>query len=65
MPIYEYACVGCGKRFEEIVVRKSDETDIACPGCASKDVSRIVSRPAATKTSGDRGSAAPSCGPVG
>ncbi len=71
MPIYEYACAPCGKVFEELVIRKSDEADVKCPSCGSADVSRQMSRPAAARVGGggDRGgggySPAPSCGPVG
>lgn len=68
MPIYEYACAPCGKSFEELVIRKSDEAEVKCPACGSADVARQMSRPAATRASGGGGgsfSAAPSCGPVG
>jgi putative FmdB family regulatory protein len=68
MPIYEYACAPCGKSFEELVIRKSDEADVKCPACGSADVGRQMSRPAATRVgSGSGGSYSParSCGPVG
>ncbi len=66
MPIYEYACAGCGKTFEELILRKSDEAEVACPACRGRKVSRQMSRPAATRGGGDGGfSAAPSCGPIG
>ncbi|HEY6098606.1 MAG TPA: zinc ribbon domain-containing protein [Anaeromyxobacter sp.] len=67
MPIYEYACAPCGKVFEELILRKSDEDALACPACASTDLSRVMSRPAAARTgaAGADGGPAPSCGPVG
>jgi putative FmdB family regulatory protein len=68
MPIYEYACAPCGKTFEELVLRKSDEAEVRCPACGSADVGRQMSRPAAARTSGGGGGGfAPpsSCGPVG
>ncbi len=66
MPIYEYACIPCGKVFEELIVRKSDEDEIACPSCESSEVRRIMSRPAAARISGASGGGPPpSCGPVG
>jgi len=66
MPIYEYTCTPCGKRFEELVIRKSDEAEIACPACKSTEVSRLISRTAAPPVQGAGGSApARSCGPVG
>ncbi|HET8540009.1 MAG TPA: zinc ribbon domain-containing protein, partial [Anaeromyxobacter sp.] len=45
MPIYEYACNPCGKVFEELVIRRSDEDEISCPSCKSREVSRVMSRP--------------------
>ncbi len=71
MPIYEYACTPCGKTFEELLIRRSDEADVRCPGCGSADVARQMSRPAAVgggSGGGDGGgfvSSGSSCGPVG
>jgi putative FmdB family regulatory protein len=68
MPIYEYACAPCGKTFEELVIRRSDEAEVRCPGCGSAEVGRQMSRPAAARVSGGGGGGyapAPSCGPVG
>jgi putative FmdB family regulatory protein len=66
MPIYEYACPRCGRSFEELVVRRSDEADVRCPGCGASDVARQMSRPASVGSGA--GSSAPTsrgCGPVG
>jgi putative FmdB family regulatory protein len=41
MPIYEYACPGCGKRFEKLVRRFGEA--VACPSCASPDVEKQLS----------------------
>jgi putative FmdB family regulatory protein len=66
MPIYEYACKPCGKVFEELVLRSSDEDEIACPSCSSAEVSRVMSRPAAARADGGGAARPPrSCGPVG
>ncbi len=67
MPIYEYACTPCGKTFEELILRRSDESEVRCPSCGSAEVGRRMSRPAATRGSGGGGGgfAPPSCGPVG
>ena len=64
MPIYEYACASCEKRFEELIVRKSDESEVKCPACGRREVARQMSRPASTRTGGG-GGAPPACGPVG
>ncbi len=66
MPIYEYQCQPCGKKFEELVLRASDEKDVVCPACRSQAVNRLMSRPAASRSGGDGPAAsAPQCGPVG
>jgi putative FmdB family regulatory protein len=41
MPIYEYRCRGCDKDFEKYVPGVS--TEVACPACASGDVTRKLS----------------------
>ncbi len=41
MPIYEYACSGCGSRFEKLVRRFGDA--VSCPSCASADVEKQLS----------------------
>ncbi len=64
MPIYEYACARCGKTFEELLVRRSDEDDVRCPACHTDDVERVMSRPAAAPSGGSR-AAGRGCGPVG
>ncbi|ABS26683.1 zinc ribbon domain-containing protein [Anaeromyxobacter sp. Fw109-5] len=65
MPIYEYACTRCEKQFEELIVRRSDEADVKCPACGGAEVSRRMSRPAATRGGASGGGAPPACGPVG
>jgi putative FmdB family regulatory protein len=67
MPIYEYACAPCGKDFEQLVIRRSDEAEVQCPLCGSREVARRMSRPAAARVSDGSSAAAraPACGPVG
>jgi putative FmdB family regulatory protein len=68
MPIYEYACGDCGTVFEEFIIRRSDEAEVACKSCRSRSVARQMSRPAAARVGGGGGgsyASAPSCGPVG
>lgn len=66
MPIYEYACKGCGRVFEEIVLRRADEDEVTCPGCRGRRVAKVMSRPAAPAPGGgDAGRPGPGCGPVG
>lgn len=41
MPIFEYECGGCGKRFEHLVRHTSP--DVACPACQGRDLRRLMS----------------------
>ena len=41
MPIYEYVCGSCERRFERLV-RRFDEA-VACPSCASSAVEKQLS----------------------
>ena len=45
MPIYEYQCDACGKRFEEIQ-KFSDPPLEVCPVCGRGTVHRLLSSPA-------------------
>jgi len=38
MPLYEYACSGCGRRFEELQRIGADATGVVCPSCGGRDV---------------------------
>jgi len=67
MPIYEYACAACDETFETLIIRTSDEAEVACPTCRTAQVSRVLSRTAAHRTGASEGGGAPgrACGPVG
>jgi putative FmdB family regulatory protein len=41
VPLYEYACPGCGQRFEKLVRRFGEE--VACPACSATDVEKQLS----------------------
>jgi putative FmdB family regulatory protein len=43
MPIYEFRCQGCGKRFERLVLGGATP---ACPACAGLQLEKLVSSPA-------------------
>lgn len=67
MPIYEYVCDVCGKAFEELIIRRSDEAEVACPACKGRKVSRLMSRTSSLSGGGGGGigGGGPACGPVG
>ena len=43
MPIYEYACLGCGHEFEKIQ-KVSDAAVRKCPACGRSKARRLISR---------------------
>jgi len=40
MPLFEYVCQQCGRRFEAFV---TGGRTAACPGCGSSDLEKLVS----------------------
>ena len=50
MPLFEYACRGCGRHFEAFVTA---DRAAACPSCEGTDLQKLLSSP------GMVGSAAP------
>lgn len=44
MPIYEYRCAACGKKFSALVGMTAEPDDEACPHCGSPNAQRLVSR---------------------
>ena len=43
MPIFEYLCNDCGKRFEALVLAASSAKPAQCPKCQSKKVTQQLS----------------------
>ncbi len=61
MPIYEYECDSCQKRFEHLQRRAAD-LPRACPHCAGKRLRKVISSFSLTAAARrGAGSAAPSC----
>jgi putative FmdB family regulatory protein len=63
MPIYEYKCDACEKKFEKLIRREADETELACPSCGQRHLSQQYSTFAARAGGSSTASAAaaPSC----
>ena len=66
MPIYEYRCQDCGRKFEKFLRSSSNEDAVECPHCHSTRVHKGFSTFGmggfSTRGSGLRSSApAPSC----
>jgi putative FmdB family regulatory protein len=59
MPIYEYKCKKCGKKFELRLGFFHDKKDLKCPECGCDDPDRVFS-PFATGSAGGGSYSAPS-----
>lgn len=43
MPLYEYTCNNCQKKFSEVLTIKEHEAKkIRCPKCKSEDVEKVI-----------------------
>lgn len=58
MPLYEFVCVPCGKRFEKLQKNQDEEAPV-CPACGSKEVKKEIS------SFSSSGGASPQCAPLG
>jgi putative FmdB family regulatory protein len=46
MPVYEYECESCGKRFDKLVrSMRREPPEVACPACQGTEVRRLLSAP--------------------
>lgn len=43
MPIYEYRCLTCSNKFDELVGMGQMDAAITCPACKGKSVERVMS----------------------
>lgn len=50
MPIYEFRCPACGKRFEKLCALGEDTKSISCPDCGTAGPQRLLSTFAARGT---------------
>jgi len=57
MPIYEFECLSCRCRFQNLVMKESEEKKLHCPKCGSGKKRRLISRVAYHVSEQDRLSA--------
>lgn len=43
MPLFEFGCAACGRRFEQLLSHRNLTAEILCPSCGSDDVSKLFS----------------------
>ena len=64
MPIYEYNCQNCGKRFEKLVRSTNGAEQVVCPGCQSESVERqfsVFAMVGSSQGPSDSQTSSPSC----
>jgi putative FmdB family regulatory protein len=61
MPLYEYSCSGCGKRFEVLQRLGAGSDGVTCPACGAIEVTKQLSTFASSVSDGGSGGALP-CG---
>ena len=44
MPVYEFVCAQCQRKFRKLVGMTSHATPLQCPRCQSKELDRQISR---------------------
>lgn len=44
MPLYEYKCADCQRKFAKLVGMTSDSAEPQCPKCGSGDVKKLISK---------------------
>jgi len=54
MPIYEYECQQCQAISTFLILKREDSARVACKGCGSKKMSRIISRVSYHRSETDR-----------
>ncbi len=66
MPIYEYRCKQCGKKFDKLVKASTKTGDIECPKCGARNAEKAVSLFGTSGNASTGGlSSGASCGPIG
>jgi len=61
MPLYEYQCKKCDKKFETLASFRELDAPMKCPHCGSEDTDKLLSTFSASMGSSRAGSA--SCNP--
>lgn len=54
MPVFEYRCADCGRKFSALVGMTAEPDDSKCPHCGSLQTAKLVSHPGRYRTEDDR-----------
>ncbi len=63
MPLFEFKCKKCGKKFEELIMSSTRDDVVNCPHCGSTRVEKLMSTFASGTSYGDKGGSGSSCVP--
>lgn len=44
MPVFEFRCKGCGRKYSALVGMTAEPDDLSCPTCGSHEAEKLVSR---------------------
>lgn len=61
MPIYEYRCEDCGTKFEKLVRRSVETSELECPSCGQNHLKQELSTFAAHANGHSKAAQAPVC----
>jgi putative FmdB family regulatory protein len=53
MPIFEYRCAGCRRKFSLLVGVVAGGSDARCPACGSEQIQKLISRFAVARSEDD------------
>jgi putative FmdB family regulatory protein len=54
MPIFEYRCADCGRKFSALIGMTAQPDDSRCPHCRTENTTKLVSRFARYRSEDDR-----------
>jgi putative FmdB family regulatory protein len=54
VPVFEYRCQACGRKFSALIGMTAEPDDDRCPHCGSAETSKLVSRFARYRSEDDR-----------
>ena len=54
MPVFEYRCADCDRKFSALVGMTAAPDDARCPHCGGRETAKLVSRPGRYRTEDDR-----------
>ena len=54
MPLFEFKCKSCGRKFTTLIGMIADTKPLGCPSCGSTELAKLVSRFSTARSEEDR-----------